>query len=174
MRSTVPRRSMFIVALVGALATAAVAVAASNTTVNTHTTSRGKVLSNSHGFSLYMFMKDKQGGHGKTLKITCYGDCATAWPPLLVKSGGKAVAARASGINQRLLKTARRRDGTLQVTYNGWPLYTYAGDGRAGQTSGEGVKQFGAAWYLLKTSGQLVKCPSGQGPSTSGCLPQSY
>jgi hypothetical protein len=89
-----------------------------------------------------------------------------------VKKGGKVVSA--GGVNSRLLGTTKRHDGTLQVTYNGWPLYTYGGDSKAGDTTGEGVKQFGAAWYLLKTSGQLVKCPKNQSPSSSGCLPQTY
>jgi predicted lipoprotein with Yx(FWY)xxD motif len=174
MRSTILRRTTFVVALVGALALAAVAVAASNTTVKTRNTSQGKILANSHGLSLYMFVKDKQGGRGKSPKITCYGQCATAWPPLLVSKGGKVQAAKGSGVNQKLLGTAKRRDGKLQVTYNGWPLYTYGGDSGPGDTTGQGVIQFGAAWYLLNTKGQLVKCPKNQGPSTSGCLPQGY
>jgi predicted lipoprotein with Yx(FWY)xxD motif len=172
MKSTFLRKTTIVAVLVGALALAAIAAASSNTTVTTHKTSHGKVLSNSKGFSLYQFAKDTQGGKGKSPKITCYGKCATAWPPLLVKKGAKVVAA--GGVNQKLLGTAKRRDGSLQVTYNGWPLYTYAGDSKAGQTTGQGVNQFGAAWYLLKTNGQLIKCPQGQGPSTSGCLPQSY
>jgi hypothetical protein len=77
-------------------------------------------------------------------------------------------------VNPRLLGTAKRRDGKIQLTYNGWPLYTYAGDSKAGDTTGQGVSQFGAAWYLLKTNGQLIKCPPDQAPTSSGCLPQRY
>jgi predicted lipoprotein with Yx(FWY)xxD motif len=171
-RSTFLRRTTFVAMLISALALAAVAVAATNTTVTTHKTSQGKTLSNSKGFSLYNFAKDTQGGKGKSAKSNCYGQCATAWPPLLVKKGGKVVSA--GGVNQKLLGTTKRHDGSLQVTYNGWPLYTYGGDSKAGDSTGEGVKQFGAAWYLLKTSGQVVKCPAQQAPSSSGCLPQSY
>ncbi len=178
MRSTVLRRSTFLSALLGALVLAAVAVAASNTTVTTHNTSKGKILSNSRGFSLYMFAKDKQGSGGKAPKITCYGQCAKIWPPLLVSKNGKVVAGNGSSVNQHLLGTARRRDGKVQATYNGWPLYLYVPDTKPGQTHGEGAVQFGAAWYLLNTKGQLVKhgtnCPPGYQMTPSGCLPQNY
>lgn len=174
MKSHVLRRARLLVPLLGALTLASAALAASNTTVSTHKTDRGKALSDSRGFSLYQFVKDTRGSKRKAPKITCYGSCARVWPPLLVRKGGRALARSRSGVNPRLLGTAKRRDGSLQVTYNGWPLYTYGGDSRAGDATGEGVIQFGAAWYLLRTNGQLVKCPKGQGPSTSGCVPQSY
>jgi predicted lipoprotein with Yx(FWY)xxD motif len=174
MTSTFLRRTTSVAVLLGALALAAVSVAASNTTVTTHKTSQGKILANSKGFSLYNFPKDTQGGKGKAPKITCYGKCATAWPPVLVKKGAKVVAGSHSGVNSKMLGTTKRRDGSLQVTYNGWPIYSYGGDSNAGDSTGEGVQQFGAAWYLLKTNGQQVKCPQGEGPSKSGCLPQTY
>lgn len=174
MSRTILRRSILTAAVLGVLGLAAIAVAASNTTVGTRSTKQGKVLANSRGFSLYNFAKDTQGTKRRPAKSTCYGNCATAWPALLIAKGGKVTAAARSGLNPKLLGTVKRRDGKLQATYNGWPLYTYAGDSKAGQTTGEGVKQFGGAWYLLKTNGQLVKCPKNQGPSTAGCVPQSY
>jgi len=147
------RRTVVAVVLLGALTVAAVASAA-GTGVGTHSTKRGKVLANSRGFSLYMFKKDKQHGNS-----TCYGQCAKVWPPLL--STGKPVALRGSGVNAKLLGTTKRRDGKLEVTYNGWPLYLYQPDRKAGQINGEGANQFGAAWYLLNTSGNIVKPKSG-------------
>jgi predicted lipoprotein with Yx(FWY)xxD motif len=140
--------------LLGALVGAAIASASSGTGVGTHNTKRGKVLANSHGFSIYMFKKDKQ--HGKS---TCYGQCAKVWPPLLTSS--KPVALRGSGVNPKLLGTTRRNDGKLEVTYNGWPLYLYIPDRKAGDINGEGANQFGAPWYLLNTAGNIVKPKSG-------------
>jgi predicted lipoprotein with Yx(FWY)xxD motif len=164
----VVRRTVLAASLVGALSAAAIASAAGGTGVGTHSTKKGKVLANSHGYSLYMFQKDKQGG-----KSTCYGQCAVVWPPLL--STGKPVALRGSGVNSKLLGTVKRRDGKLEVTYNGWPLYLYQPDRKPGQINGEGANQFGAPWYLLNTSGKLVKsCPPGYVMSSSGCVPGSY
>jgi predicted lipoprotein with Yx(FWY)xxD motif len=156
MRTTrqLARRTGLIAALLGALAIAAVAGAATGTGVGTHKTKRGTILASSHGFSLYMFAKDKKGG-----KSTCYGNCASVWPPLL--TSGKPVAIKGSGVNPKLLGTTKRSDGKLEVTYNGWPLYLYKPDRKAGDITGEGVNQFGAKWYLMNTAGQLVKPKSG-------------
>ena len=103
----------------------------------------GTFLVNGHGRTLYLFQKDK------TKRSTCSGACATDWPPLL--SSGKA---RASGsVRKALLCTAKRSDGTTQVTYKGHPLYTYAGDQKAGDTNGQGVSAYGARWYAVTPSG---------------------
>ena len=151
----VVRRAALAAVLAGALGAAAIASAAGGTGVGTHKTKFGKVLANSRGFSLYMFKKDKRGG-----KSTCYGQCAVVWPPLLTSR--KPFAIRGSGVNPRLLGTTRRKDGKLEVTYNGWPLYLYQPDRKAGDTNGEGANQFGAPWYLLNTAGNIVKPVSGR------------
>ena len=176
MTRTALRKSTFIAALLGVLALAAIAAAASNTTVATHGSKKGTILANSRGFSLYMFAKDTQGRKGKSAKSTCYGQCAKIWPPLLVAKGGKPVAGK--GVNAKLLGTTRRTDRKVEVTYNGWPLYTYVPDTKPGNIKGEGAVQFGAAWYVLNPKGQLVKtgngCPPGYVKTSSGCLPQTY
>lgn len=104
----------------------------------------GKLLVDSKGFTLYDFHKD-QG-----TASACYGACAAAWPPLTTEgkpqASGGAVAAK--------LGTSERRDGTLQVTYAGHPLYTYAGDRRAGEASGNDVSAFGGQWYALHPDGE--------------------
>ncbi len=120
--------------VLGALVSSAVAVAASNTTITTHSTRRGRILSTSRGFSLYMHSNDKQGGKGNSPKSTCNGRCAETWRPLLVKKGGEAVSA--GGVNQKLLGTVRRTDGSTQVTYDGWPLYTNTSDPWVGTSRG--------------------------------------
>jgi predicted lipoprotein with Yx(FWY)xxD motif len=148
------RRAGLIAVLVVVLAGTAIAAAAGSRPVGTHNTKRGKVLASVHGYSLYMFQKDKRGG-----KSTCYGHCATVWPPLLTSAW--PIAVNASGVNPKLLGTTKRSNGKLQVTYNGWPLYWYQLDYKPGQTNGEGANQFGAPWYLLNTSGNIVKPKSG-------------
>lgn len=104
----------------------------------------GTVIVNSEGFTLYDFHKDKGG------KSSCYGACAGAWPPLLTEGNPQA-----QGAAQRsMLGTTKRNDGTLQVTYNGWPLYTFVGDKAPGEANGNDFSQFGAQWYALQPDGQ--------------------
>jgi predicted lipoprotein with Yx(FWY)xxD motif len=78
----------------------------------------GKILVNSQARTLYLFLKDS----GTT--SACTGACAAAWPPL--RANGKPTLG--SGANASLIGTTTRSDGNLQVTYNGHPLYLYAGD----------------------------------------------
>ena len=62
-----------------------------------------------------------------------------------------------AGLNvSTLLGTIKRADGSLQVTYKGHPLYRYIKDKDDGDTYGEGIKSFGAAWYALAPSGKKV------------------
>jgi predicted lipoprotein with Yx(FWY)xxD motif len=138
-----------------AAATAApVARRAAATTVTTHHTKHGKVLAAANGHTLYMFAIDKAA------KSSCYGSCAAVWPPLLTT--GRPVAAKGSGVNSKLLGTTRRKDGKLEVTYNGHPLYRYAPDTKPGQTNGEGANQFHGRWWVLNTSGNAVKTGGGK------------
>jgi hypothetical protein len=67
-----------------------------------------------------------------------------------------------------LVGTTTRPDGEQQVTYNGHPLYLYAGDEKAGDTRGEGLTDYGASWYVLSPAGQQV---SGQASSSYGSGP---
>ena len=124
--------------------------------VTTKATSLGRVLVNSRGRTLYLFVKDRSG------KSACSGQCAGAWPPLITK--GKPQVA--GGAKASLIGTTKRADGRLQVTYNHHPLYTFIKDTKAGQTSGEGVNAFGAIWDVVSTAGaKIVKTspPSGGG-----------
>src|SRR5713226_3915963 len=106
----------------------------------------GKVLFDSRGYSLYLFAADK----GKS--STCYGGCAKAWPPFL--TNGKPTAGR--GVDARLLGTTRRRDGSLQVTYAGHPLYFYEGDAK-GEVKCQKVSNFGGLWLVVRPNGQAVR-----------------
>jgi predicted lipoprotein with Yx(FWY)xxD motif len=104
----------------------------------------GTVLVDSEGLTLYDFHKDK----GST--SACYGACAAAWPPLLTEGDPQAQGAA----DRSMLGTTKRKDGTVQVTYDGWPLYTYAGDQNPGEANGNDIDQFGAEWYALQPNGE--------------------
>jgi predicted lipoprotein with Yx(FWY)xxD motif len=109
-----------------------------------NTPALGKVIVDSKGMTLYDFHKDK----GTT--SACYGECAVAWPPLLT-SGKPRVA---SGAQPSLLGTTKRKDGTVQVTYKGHPVYTFFEDHKPGETNGNDVNFFGGSWYALMPNGE--------------------
>lgn len=104
----------------------------------------GKILVDSKGFTLYDFHKDKGG------KSACYGACAGTWPPLTTSGAPKAM----SGAEASKLGTTKRSDGTVQVTYAGYPLYTYVADTKPGDAKGNDFSSFGAEWYALQPSGE--------------------
>jgi predicted lipoprotein with Yx(FWY)xxD motif len=109
----------------------------------------GKVLVDSEGRTLYVFHKDKRSLYSAK-SSACYGACAEAWPPLL--TGGEAEAEKDASPTKLSLLT--RKDGTLQVTYYGHPLYTYAGDKKPGEGNGNDIKAFGGEWYALGPENQ--------------------
>jgi predicted lipoprotein with Yx(FWY)xxD motif len=109
----------------------------------------GKILVDSKGDTVYYFEKDKQNGNAST----CSGACASVWPPVTTSGAPKGQ----KGASASMLGTIKRSDGTTEVTYNGWPLYTYAGDKKPGDANGNDFTQFGAQWYALTPAG--VKPP---------------
>ena len=104
----------------------------------------GTILVDSEGMTLYDFHKDK----GTT--SSCYGACEKAWPPL--STSGEAQAK--NGAQASMLGTTERKDGTMQVTYNGHPLYTFTEDKKAGEANGNDFSAFGAQWYALMPNGE--------------------
>jgi predicted lipoprotein with Yx(FWY)xxD motif len=100
----------------------------------------GKIVVDSHGRTLYQLSSDP------TRKSTCFGACATNWPPL--RASGKPTVG--TGLKASRIATIRRRDGRPQVAYRGHPLYRFAGDTRAGQTNGQGIVAFGGRWTVRK------------------------
>jgi predicted lipoprotein with Yx(FWY)xxD motif len=131
--------------LVGA-ALAAAKPTARSATVATAKTGLGQIVVDSRGRSLYLFEKDSRG------HSSCSGLCASYWPPLL--SNGRPAAIK--GAKASLLGSIRRADGSRQVSYAGHPLYFFSGDTSRGQTNGEGLKDFGAGWYVLTPSGRKI------------------
>src|SRR5580765_6513356 len=106
----------------------------------------GLILVDSKGITLYDFVKDK----GTT--SVCYGACAALWPPLFTT--GKPVAG--AGVRASLLGTTKRKDGRLELTYNGHPLYYFVTDTKPGQTSGQAVNQFGGPWWVISAAGKEI------------------
>jgi len=120
-------------------------------TVGTASTGLGTFLVGPEGKSLYLFEADTSS------QSTCSGACAVGWPP--ITTTGPPVAG--NGVMRSLLSTSPRDDGTLQVVYNGHPLYYYSGDTKAGDTNGEGLKAFGAGWDVVSPAGNKIEKPGG-------------
>ncbi|HKG38604.1 MAG TPA: hypothetical protein VKB25_06410 [Conexibacter sp.] len=103
----------------------------------------GPVVADRAGEALYLFDAET------TARPACYGDCAVAWPPVLAK--GEPVAGR--GLRPRLLGTTRRRDGRVQATYRGHPLYYYVHDS-PGRILCHDVFEYGGTWLVVAPDGR--------------------
>ena len=99
----------------------------------------GEVLGDAEGFTLYYFLPDEQG------EVTCTEDCAANWPPAIV-----GAVPDAGDLPKGLGTVENPETGEMQLTYDGWPLYTYVGDTAPGQGTGEGV---GDVWFAMTPDG---------------------
>jgi predicted lipoprotein with Yx(FWY)xxD motif len=106
--------------------------------LKTETVGAGKVLASSGGLTLYYYAEDKPGS-GKSV---CTGSCAAAWPALAAPVRAPA-GVRLPGP----LGMITRPGGVRQLTINGYPVYTYAGDKAPGQAKGNGIE---GAWHVIK------------------------
>lgn len=121
----------------------------------------GKVLTDGGGNTLYLFKEDST----KPPKATCEGECAQAWPPVLVEGDVGDVAVE--GLDAALVGTVERPDGTTQLTVGGWPMYTFAKDAGPGDAAGHGAK---GTWFAVEPNGCAVaedKRPEEAGSSGS-------
>jgi predicted lipoprotein with Yx(FWY)xxD motif len=114
--------------------------------LNARSSKYGRVLFDTSGRVLYLFAKDR----GRS--TTCYGPCAQAWPPFTVTSPPKAAA----GVRSALVGVIHRRDGRVQVTYAGHPLYYFTGDTSPGQITCQNVSKFGGLWLVVTPGGKAV------------------
>ena len=132
-------------------ATGAVPVTGAATVEVSESTDFGTILVDGEGMSLYVFMADTQNDGTST----CGDDdgCAAEWPPLV--SDGDPVAGE--GVDEALLGTLTRDDGSTQVTYNGWPLYLFVEDTAPGDTNGQGLEEFGGLWFLVSPAGEAIE-----------------
>jgi predicted lipoprotein with Yx(FWY)xxD motif len=110
----------------------------------------GLVLVDADHETLYRFGGDVRGSG----RSRCYGACARTWQPTLTHDPRPAGESGAFHPDQ--LRTIERRDGTRQVTYFGWPLYTYAPEGRL-ESEGAGLRSFGGTWSALRVRGGSVR-----------------
>jgi predicted lipoprotein with Yx(FWY)xxD motif len=131
----------------------------SNTKLAAKTIGGKQVLTNSKGFTLYWFAPDS------STASKCTGSCATYWPPV------SAPAVAGSGVSGTV-GSITRPDGTKQATYNGHPLYTYAGDSAPGQDKGNGLNVSGGLWYNVPVTGGAQ--PASSASSSSGGGGYSY
>jgi predicted lipoprotein with Yx(FWY)xxD motif len=103
----------------------------------------GQILVTADGMTLYTFAIDEPGVSNCTTNA-----CVTFWPPATVEaqpSAGPGVPGT--------LSTLTRSDGSMQLTYNGSPLYTFALDKNPGDAKGEGVNEFGGVWNAVPVAG---------------------
>jgi predicted lipoprotein with Yx(FWY)xxD motif len=129
----------------------------SGSTISTGSTSLGTVLTDSKGFTLYYFLPEKNSTVG-----ACTAGCLAAWPPVVVTGSPTAV----SGATGTLATVSIMMNGAAvtEVTYNGWPLHTFASDTAPGQTGGNGVQN---NWFAAMpgTTSSATGATTGSGPT---------
>jgi predicted lipoprotein with Yx(FWY)xxD motif len=106
----------------------------------------GPILFDGADRAIYLFTRDASRAS------TCSGSCARAWPPVLTKG-----APQPSGGLPGALGRTRRRDGSLQVSYGGHPLYYYVGDVKQGEIRCQNVEEFGGTWLVVSRRGTPVR-----------------
>jgi len=94
------------------------------------------ILKDGKGMTYYTFDKDAKGSGAST----CYGSCAATWPPV------SSLTSKGNGYS-----AITRKDGSKQLTFNGSPIYYFAGDSKAGERKGDGI---GGVWHTVKTNAQ--------------------
>jgi predicted lipoprotein with Yx(FWY)xxD motif len=122
--------------------------------LKTATIGGATVLTNAAGFTLYSFAPDTPA------KSNCNGTCAQNWPPV----HGPATASGVTGT----FGTIKRSDGSVQATFDGHPLYAFAGDSAPGQNKGNGLNAAGGLWHEVTTSGTATAGSSSSGSGGAG------
>jgi predicted lipoprotein with Yx(FWY)xxD motif len=169
-RLEAPNRLRMLLALLAvAVATAVLAACSSSATSSTGSSSPAAatagslktatiggatVLTNASGFTLYSFAPDTP------TTSNCNGTCAQNWPPVK----GPATASGVTGT----FGTIKRSDGSVQATFDGHPLYTFAGDTAPGQNKGNGLNISGGLWHEITTAGTAAAGSSSSGSGGGG------
>ena len=177
-RLEAPKRLRMLLALLGVAAAAAVLAACSSSatsatggssstpasssspaaaaagSLKTATVGGATVLTNAKGFTLYSFAPDTP------TTSNCNGTCATNWPPVQ----GPATAPGVTGT----FGTIKRADGSVQATFDGHPLYAFAGDTAPGQNKGNGLNAAGGLWHQITTSGSAAPAPASTSAGSGG------
>jgi predicted lipoprotein with Yx(FWY)xxD motif len=117
------------------------------TKVHVATVKVGKILVTAKGMTIYAFAHDLKG------KSRCTGVCLQYWPAVPASQAPKP---KTPGITAKF-GTFKRSNGFKQLTINGWPAYTYAGDKAKGQIHGQGVNAAGGYWWVVSPNGKWNK-----------------
>lgn len=117
---------------------------ASGEKLGTAQTSAGTILVDGQGRTMYAFAADSKG------RSNCTESCLAYWPAVPV---GAKPPQQAEGVTAKL-GVLHRQDGTDQLTVDGWPMYTYIGDARPGETTGQGKDLSGGLWWVVAPSGK--------------------
>jgi predicted lipoprotein with Yx(FWY)xxD motif len=137
------RRLALVLPLVAVLFAWPPAATAAGTKITVRGSDFGTMLFGPNRQAIYVFQRDGRN------RSRCYGECARAWPPVYTK--GRPVAG--PGTRASLLGTTRRRDGRLQVTYRGRPLYYYVNEG-PGEVRCHNVNLNGGLWWVVGPDGR--------------------
>jgi predicted lipoprotein with Yx(FWY)xxD motif len=136
-----------------AAATTAAAVSTPAVVIGTYKTPEdGTLIVGANNRTLYVLKSDETSTSAHEKLSTCNGPCAAVWPPVLA-SGTPSVAGKA---NASLIGLTTRSDGTKQVTYNGLPLYYYVADAKAGEATGNHLKDGYGLWLGMLASGKIA------------------
>ncbi len=119
---------------------------ATGTVIKTGESKYGPMLFDSKGQAIYIWQLEDSS------TAECYGNCAQEWPPVLTDGAPVATA----NVNNQLLGTTKRTDGTTQVTYNSHPLYYYAHEG-VGEVECHNVRTHGGLWWVIQPNGERAK-----------------
>jgi predicted lipoprotein with Yx(FWY)xxD motif len=153
-----------LVATSGANTTKPQPAVAAASAISVKQTSLGPTLVDANGRTLYLF----QGDRPNVSTLSAAGQAI--WPPFTATTTPRALSGALAG----RIGTVTHAGGAAQVTYNGHPLYYYVGDRSPGQTSGQGLNQFGALWYVLGPAGNAITSPSTSPAAPSGTGSSSY
>jgi predicted lipoprotein with Yx(FWY)xxD motif len=135
-------------------ASSGAAASSSGSALTSRTIGGAQVVTNSAGFTLYWFAPDT------STTSMCNGSCATYWPPV------KGPATAGSGVTGTL-GVITRSGGTMQASYDGHPLYTYAGDSAPGQNKGNGLNLSGGLWHEVTVSGAVAAASTSTGSAST-------
>jgi predicted lipoprotein with Yx(FWY)xxD motif len=147
-----------------ATATGAAASSGATAAVKIGTTPAGKVLVAPDGKTLYAFASDTKQ------HSVCTGSCASYWPPV---PGSDAPKGTVGGMTATF-GSIKRADGSTQLTVNGYPMYTYAGDSASGQDNGQGKNLSGGLWWVVSPKGSWIMHSTGSSPSPSSGAGSGY
>ena len=141
--------SLVVFSVVGAFAATALAAPPATGLQSNQNATLGSILTDDQGMTVYIFKNDKPG------VSNCSGGCAQNWPALTVTDDG-AKPVLAQGLAGKIA-TISRADGSVQVTFNDWPLYYFKMDVKPGDALGEGK---GGVWEVIKISDAAPAAPA--------------